>query len=361
MNKSAVKIALRAVIAFLLVILALLSVFASFSSAKVNITGDEVPYNSRVSLSAVSTYNTTRKFMDITAKKTEVSSLPKSTLADIGFLAITSFDMGSVASKYSLDFLSVGNEGIIGDLTSPRSGLNETGIMSIFCVMFIVSALLVGLSGNKASFGLAVTTAAFFAIKIIRTVVSLAAYTTTSISDVDVSYFKNYDITYYDFSATPFYYIAVVLLIFVTAASAFALSLCRPEAPKAAPVQQKRPAASSAPKAAPAQQPADNGHCLTCLRGELKDGRFSITTGEEIVIGRDSDIANIVVVAPKISRKHCVIRYDRLTNSYYVTDCSTNGTFNADNGQRLTYGAETNLACGTILSLGNSDNQFRLD
>lgn len=356
-SKKTIGLIMRAASALIFLILAFMAVLAPFSSSKVNITGDEVPYNSRASLSAVSSYKTTKQFMEISAQKTEAESLPKEKLAKIGFLAITSFDMKNFEDDGGLKMLNVGDDSIIGELTSPGAGLHETGIMAIFSIVFAVAAILVGFSGSRASYGIGIATSAVFAVKIVRTAVSLAAYTTLSLSDTEISYFKDYDITFYDFSATPAYYFALILLVFGVIASALAISFSRtPVKAEPAPAPFRAASVPVKPSASPASE-----HCITCVRGEQKGGKFSISAGEEIVLGRDSETANIVVVAPKISRKHCIIRYDSFSNSYYVTDCSTNGTFNADNGQRLTFGAETNVPCGTMISLGNSDNQFRLD
>lgn len=72
--------------------------------------------------------------------------------------------------------------------------------------------------------------------------------------------------------------------------------------------------------------------------GEYSGSTFNLTSGEEIVIGRDPSLAN-VVVSPEntaISKVHCRIRFDEKSGQYIITDHSTNGTF--VNGEKLING-----------------------
>lgn len=77
-----------------------------------------------------------------------------------------------------------------------------------------------------------------------------------------------------------------------------------------------------------------------------------------IILGRDATEAQLIIDSPKISRRHCRIVYDRQKNQYYVTDYSTNGTF-VDN-RRLAKGVVEILPAGTVVSLGDTKNSFRL-
>lgn len=88
---------------------------------------------------------------------------------------------------------------------------------------------------------------------------------------------------------------------------------------------------------------------------------IDIPAGEEIIIGRDSALSHIVLDrdSEKVSRKHCGIVYAEGTNSYVVTDYSTNGTF-VDGGNRLVANIPTSLPGGTVILLGNKDNSFLL-
>ena len=100
---------------------------------------------------------------------------------------------------------------------------------------------------------------------------------------------------------------------------------------------------------------------ITCVSGSLSGYTFDMKPGEEIVLGRDAKQANVVIdpAFKQIGRKHCGIRYDEKYDYYRVTDYSTNGTF--ENGRRLAPNAETTLPRGTVISLVDSQNAFRLD
>ncbi len=69
--------------------------------------------------------------------------------------------------------------------------------------------------------------------------------------------------------------------------------------------------------------------------GEYGGSKFNIKPGEEIVIGRDPVLSNIVVSPDNksISKVHCRIRYDEFNDRFIVTDHSTNGTY--VNGEKL--------------------------
>ncbi len=101
-------------------------------------------------------------------------------------------------------------------------------------------------------------------------------------------------------------------------------------------------------------------HRIVCTAGEFRNASFPINPGDSIVIGRDSSVSNIVIVAPKVSRKHCIITFNPAKNCYVVTDCSSNGTYGA-NGTRLMANMENMLPVGSEISLGSNDNRFRLE
>lgn len=97
---------------------------------------------------------------------------------------------------------------------------------------------------------------------------------------------------------------------------------------------------------------------MECCSGIYQGAVFPVG-GEEVVVGRDESCANIVIKNPKISRKHCGVRYDAANASYIVTDYSTNGTF-YKNGQKFQKEAPTVCHPGTILVIAQSGNEFLL-
>ena len=90
------------------------------------------------------------------------------------------------------------------------------------------------------------------------------------------------------------------------------------------------------------------------------DDLLLVKPGEKILIGRDAASCNIVLSSERkdISRKHCSVKYDPYTDSFKVIDMSSNGTY--VNGRQLVKDQETQFPVGTVLALGNGENQFRL-
>jgi hypothetical protein len=99
---------------------------------------------------------------------------------------------------------------------------------------------------------------------------------------------------------------------------------------------------------------------ITGLTGMYKGATLDITAGEELIIGRDPVLSNLIITenADKISRKHCGIVFDGA--KYSVTDYSSNGTFKAD-GTRLMANIPTTLPRGTEIILGSKQLSFRLN
>lgn len=97
------------------------------------------------------------------------------------------------------------------------------------------------------------------------------------------------------------------------------------------------------------------------LAGEYKGATFGIKGNEKLIVGRDPDLANIIVSKKnvKVSRKHCTISYDKQRNAYCIEDHSSNGTFFND-GNRMNERSNNYLRSGNTIYLGNKDNMFRL-
>ena len=95
---------------------------------------------------------------------------------------------------------------------------------------------------------------------------------------------------------------------------------------------------------------------LRCISGELRGSSIIMSDGDEIVIGRDPNMADLVVNDSKVSRKHCRIKYDGGSGMFYVTDYSSNGTTLGD-GRKLEKNVDTLIAKGTVINL-SSDTSF---
>lgn len=98
---------------------------------------------------------------------------------------------------------------------------------------------------------------------------------------------------------------------------------------------------------------------LEGVSGQYKGVKIEFETGEEIILGRDPRFCKLILEYPKISRKHCGIQYDAVSNMYRVIDYSSNGTKFAD-GSAAAVGVYTTVKPGTVIYLANSHEAFRL-
>ncbi len=99
---------------------------------------------------------------------------------------------------------------------------------------------------------------------------------------------------------------------------------------------------------------------LVGISGSCAGYKFELTSGEEIVIGKDAKVASVVIdpAFKEISRKHVSVCYDVIRDQYFVVDYSSNGTW--ANGSKLITGQGVYLPRGTELKLANDKNIFRL-
>ena len=99
---------------------------------------------------------------------------------------------------------------------------------------------------------------------------------------------------------------------------------------------------------------------LIGVKGSCAGYNFDLTSGEEIIIGKDAKVSMVVIdpAYKEISRKHVGVCYDIIRDQYRVVDYSSNGTW--ANGSRLVPGQEVYLPHGTELKLANDKNTFRL-
>lgn len=156
--------------------------------------------------------------------------------------------------------------------------------------------------------------------------------------------------------------VRVVLLVFV----AFSDSICY-RLPGGNPMPFNdggQGGTSRAPAGRPAQAPRrpDQSAAVEGVAGKYAGAYFDISDGAEVIFGRSSADANIVFdqFETDISRKHCSVRYDAMSDQFVVTDFSTNGTY-AENGSRFDSQQPVSVARGSIIYLGkNKKNSFRL-
>ena len=83
----------------------------------------------------------------------------------------------------------------------------------------------------------------------------------------------------------------------------------------------------------------------------FQGAELEIQDGEEIILGRDPQYCGLVFRNPKVSRRHCGIRYDGPSHQYQVIDYSSNGTRFVDGGVAKA-GIYSTVPEGTVLIMG---------
>lgn len=87
------------------------------------------------------------------------------------------------------------------------------------------------------------------------------------------------------------------------------------------------------------------------VSGQYQGFELEIQDGEEIVLGRDPQYCGLIFNNPKVSRRHCGIRYDGQLHQYQVIDYSSNGTTFVGGGAAKA-GMYTAVPEGTVLLMG---------
>lgn len=82
-----------------------------------------------------------------------------------------------------------------------------------------------------------------------------------------------------------------------------------------------------------------------------KSGKWRIPSDSQIIIGRDGSYSNLIVgeYDTTISKQHCIISFDNSTETFSVTDISTNGVY--WRGERLEF--QKKLNAGEKITFGN--------
>ena len=98
------------------------------------------------------------------------------------------------------------------------------------------------------------------------------------------------------------------------------------------------------------------------MSGDYSGYPFPIGPGEQIVIGRDPSVSNIIIDGKytTVSKKQCTISYDTMSGLYTVIDHSSNNSTSV-NGNSLQPNTPIQLTGDTIIKIGNGENSFRLD
>jgi S1-C subfamily serine protease len=101
---------------------------------------------------------------------------------------------------------------------------------------------------------------------------------------------------------------------------------------------------------------------LYALEGHFRGNVLELTE-EPLTIGRDPRACQLVFPAnmTDIGRKHCILRFDRVVQTFLLEDCgSTNGTF-LRAGERIAPGRPKQLRPGDRFYLSNPTNTFEVN
>lgn len=98
---------------------------------------------------------------------------------------------------------------------------------------------------------------------------------------------------------------------------------------------------------------------IMVTRGEFQGAEVAVRDGEEVILGRDPAVCHLVFQNSKISRKHCGIKYNPNTNTYFVKNYSMNGTSFAS-GQSISSDVFVEVAPGNIIQLAEGREEIAL-
>lgn len=100
---------------------------------------------------------------------------------------------------------------------------------------------------------------------------------------------------------------------------------------------------------------------ILILDGMMQGIKIALKDNDMLNVGKDPKLASLVIEKrfTSVSRLHCTIVYSKQHNKYFVTDCSSNGTY-LNSGTRLQKGKRTPVNRQTILYLANRDCKIKL-
>ena len=114
------------------------------------------------------------------------------------------------------------------------------------------------------------------------------------------------------------------------------------------------------PVAAPYQPGVPRG-VLVGIRGMYAGAEIPFRAEESIRLGRDASNDLVFTDAPRVSRHHCMITWHESKQQYGFLDRSSNGSFIHGQADCLPQNIEIMLQPGTVIDIGDEDNEFRLE
>lgn len=102
-----------------------------------------------------------------------------------------------------------------------------------------------------------------------------------------------------------------------------------------------------------------NCGALICIRGTYLGSIIRIRPEQEIMIGRDGAVSDMIINLPLVSRCHCTLTYHYDIMKYEVMDLSSNGTF-IDGNKRLLKNETYLLKPGSEICFGDKETVYKL-
>ena len=127
-------------------------------------------------------------------------------------------------------------------------------------------------------------------------------------------------------------------------------------------VPQEQPAQPSQNIKVPPYIPGNPRGVIVGLKGVYAGAEIALQDGEKIRIGRNIDNDLIYdETQMKVSRNHCVIRWDGQNKEFLFWDNSTNGSYANGSDDCLPKHLEVIIQPGTIIAIGDENNIFRFE
>lgn len=104
--------------------------------------------------------------------------------------------------------------------------------------------------------------------------------------------------------------------------------------------------------------PQGNGG-LEALHGCMAGAKLDCAPGEQIVVGRDPAVSELVLMNAKVSRRHFVMQYEAQKGGYQIFCYSKNGLSLSD-GRTIGEKQTAFVKKGTVISLADGAEQLRL-
>lgn len=99
-------------------------------------------------------------------------------------------------------------------------------------------------------------------------------------------------------------------------------------------------------------------HGIRAIKGDYAGASFTIKDNEMLTLGTNAGYCQILFQDKKISRRHCIISYNRSKNEYMLIDCSKNGTYLID-GTRIPAGVPYTCLPGMMFELNKKSQVFQ--